>query len=238
MKFVMTELPREAVLIHVRLNDDRHGARAETSAERCKHDLDVVLGEHPPIIPSGRYNARMTFYTAKGDDGTTGLLGEGRVMKYDARIEAIGTVDESTAALGLARAQCLDPRSGPILLEAQRDLYKLMAEVAATPENAERFRGIDATRVKWLEEQTDELSKVIEMPKEFILPGDSLAGAALSLARAIIRRAERRVVEMFDTDGLSNPDLQRYLNRLSSLCFVLELLENKAAGHKTTLAKL
>jgi cob(I)alamin adenosyltransferase len=179
----------------------------------------------------------MTFYTAKGDDGTTGLLGEGRVMKYDARIEAIGTVDESTAALGLARAQCLDPRSGSILLEAQRDLYKLMAEVAATPENAEKFRGIDASRVKWLEEQTDELSKVVEMPKEFILPGDSLAGAALSLARAIIRRAERRVVEMFDTDGLSNPDLQRYLNRLSSLCFVLELLENKAAGHTTTLAK-
>jgi cob(I)alamin adenosyltransferase len=179
----------------------------------------------------------MSFYTAKGDDGTTGLLGEGRVMKYDARIEAIGTVDESTAALGLARAQCLDPRSRLILLEAQRDLYKLMAEVAATPENAERFRGIDDSRVKWLEGQTDELSKVVEMPKEFILPGDSLAGAALSLARALIRRAERRVVEMFDTDGLSNPDLQRYLNRLSSLCFVLELLENEAAGRKTTLAK-
>lgn len=179
----------------------------------------------------------MTFYTAKGDDGTTGLLGEGRVMKYDARIEAIGTVDESTAALGLARAQCLDPRSGPILLEAQRDLYKLMAEVAATPENAEKFRFIDSSRVKWLEEQTDELAKAVEMPKEFIVSGDSPAGAALSLARAIIRRAERRVVEMYDTDNLSNPDLQRYLNRLSSLCFVLELLENQAAGHKTTLAK-
>ena len=79
----------------------------------------------------------MTFYTSKGDDGTTGLLGEGRVAKYHARIEAVGTLDESTAALGLARAQCLDPRSSGILLEAQRDLYKLMAEVAATPENAE-----------------------------------------------------------------------------------------------------
>jgi cob(I)alamin adenosyltransferase len=113
----------------------------------------------------------------------------------------------------------------------------MMAEVAATPDNAERFRFIDDSRVKWLEEQTDALSQIVEMPKEFILPGDSLAGAALSLARAIIRRAERRVVEMFDTDGLSNPDLQRYLNRLSSLCFVLELLENQSAGHKTTLAK-
>jgi len=179
----------------------------------------------------------MSFYTSKGDDGTTNLLGEGRVAKYHARIEAVGTLDESTAALGLARAQCLDPRSAPILLETQRDLYKLMAEVAATPENAEKFRFIDEGRVAWLEQRTDELSRIVEMPKEFILSGDSLAGAALSLARAIIRRAERRVVELFDLNELANPDLQRYLNRLSSLCFVLELLENKAAGHKTTLAK-
>lgn len=179
----------------------------------------------------------MRFYTTTGDDGTTGLLGEGRVTKYHARIEAVGTLDESTAALGLARAQCLDPRSGGIILEAQRDLYKIMAEVAATPENAEKFRMIDASRVTWLEEQTDAISEVVEMPKEFILPGDSLAGAALSLARAIVRRAERRVVELRDEQEVSNLDLQRYLNRLSSLCFVLELLENKAAGHRTTLAK-
>ena len=159
------------------------------------------------------------------------------MAKYHVRIEAVGTLDESTAALGLARAQTLDPHSGPILLEAQRDLYKLMAEVAATPENAEKFHSIDAVRVTWLEEQTDALSKLVEMPKEFILPGDSLAGAALSLARTIIRRAERRVVELFDAREIINPDLQRYLNRLSSLCFVLELLENKAAGHQTTLAK-
>jgi len=159
------------------------------------------------------------------------------VTKYHARIEAVGTLDESTAALGLARAQCLDSRSAPIILEAQRDLYKLMAEVAATPENAERFHFIDSARVAWLEEQTDALSKLVEIPKEFILPGDSLAGAALSLARAIVRRAERRVVELHDEQEVSNPDLQRYLNRLSSLCFVLELLENKAAGHPTTLAK-
>ncbi len=169
--------------------------------------------------------------------GRPACLGRDASRKYHARIEAVGTLDESSAALGLARAQCLDPRSNSILLEAQRDLYKLMAEVAATPENAERFHSIDAARVTWLEEQTDELSKLVEMPKEFILPGDSVAGAALSLARAIIRRAERRVVELFDTEEIKNPDLQRYLNRLSSLCFVLELLENQAAGHKTTLAK-
>lgn len=241
MKFVVTKLPGQTVLLNVGIRDRRQGARTERVTECVEHDFNVIWGEHLLDYTQWafyrRYNARMSFYTSKGDDGTTSLLGEGRVTKYHARIEAVGTLDESSAALGLARAQCLDPRSGPILLEAQRDLYKLMAEVAATPENAEKFHFIDDTRVKWLEEQTDGLSAVVEMPKEFILPGDSLAGAALSVARAIIRRAERRVVELHDEQAVVNPDLQRYLNRLSSLCFVLELLENKAAGHKTSLAK-
>ncbi len=179
----------------------------------------------------------MSFYTSKGDDGTTGLLGEGRVPKYHDRMEALGTLDEASAALGLARGQCAVAKTGTILLEAQRDLYKLMAEVAATPENAKRFHFIDESRVAWVESQTDELSKIVEMPKEFILPGDTLGGAALSLARAIIRRAERRVVVLFDDGEVPNADLQRYLNRLSSLCIVLELLENQNAGKKTSLAK-
>jgi ATP:cob(I)alamin adenosyltransferase len=123
--------------------------------------------------------------------------------------------------LGLARAQCTAPQTPPILLEAQRDLYKLMAEVAATPENAKQFHFIDEARVKWLEEQTDSLSAIVEMPKEFILPGDTLGGAALSMARAIIRRAERRVVALFDEEEVINPDLQRYLNRFPhyALCW-------------------
>ena len=179
----------------------------------------------------------MTFYTAEGDDGTTGLLGDGRVPKYHVRMEAIGALDEASAAIGLARAQCSAPQTAPILLETQRDLYKLMAEVAATPENSQRFHFINEARVQWLEKQTDELSTIVEMPKEFILPGDTLGGAALSLARAIVRRAERCVVSLFDEDKVLNPDLQRYLNRLSSLCFVLELLENQNAGKQTTLAK-
>ncbi len=179
----------------------------------------------------------MTFYTAKGDDGTTGLLGEGRVPKYHARMEALGALDEGSAALGLARTQVIASETTPILVEIQRDLYKFMAEVAATPANAERFRAIDKGRVRWLEEQTETISRLVEIPKEFILPGDTPGGAALSLARAIIRRAERRVVMLFDDGEITNPDLQRYLNRLSSLCFVLELLENKSAGKKTILAK-
>jgi cob(I)alamin adenosyltransferase len=179
----------------------------------------------------------MTFYTRTGDDGTTGLLGEERVPKTHPRIEALGALDESTATLGWARAHARDPRCGPLLLEAQRDLYKLMAEVAATPGQADKFHFIDAARVDWLESQIDALTATITLPREFILPGDSPGGAALSLARAVIRRAERRVVELAEAKEISNPELGRYLNRLSSLCFVLELVENAAAGKNATLAK-
>jgi cob(I)alamin adenosyltransferase len=179
-----------------------------------------------------------TFYTKTGDDGYTGLLGEGRVAKEDPRLEAVGTLDEATAALGLSRASCRDSRSAPLLLQVQRDLYGLMAEVAATPENASRFRSITAQKVAWLEQQTDLLSSQVELPKEFILPGDSPASAALALARTIVRRAERRVAQLVHVGELENAHLLRYLNRLSSLCFALELVEIQAAGNiKPTLAK-
>jgi cob(I)alamin adenosyltransferase len=178
------------------------------------------------------------FYTRNGDDGFTGLLGEGRVPKYHPRTETVGSVDEATAALGAARAFSQTEATAGLLLEIQRDLYHLMAEIAATTENAPRFRRIDAQRVTWLEEQTDSLSQNVEMPKEFILPGDSVSGAMLALSRTIIRRAERRVAELVHSGDIENIQILRYLNRLSSLCFVLELLENQAAGKsKPSLAK-
>lgn len=167
----------------------------------------------------------------------TGLLGPDRVYKHHPRIEALGALDEASAALGLARASCLAQETSPLLRQAQKDLYRLMAEVAATPENAKTFRGIEAVHVEWLEAQTDAISQRVSLPKEFILPGDTPSGAALSLARTIVRRAERRVSELFDLNELHNPELLRYLNRLSSLCFVLEILENEAAGRSTSLAK-
>jgi cob(I)alamin adenosyltransferase len=160
------------------------------------------------------------------------------VPKYDPRPEATGTVDEANAALGMARALCQHPHSRELILGVQRDLYHLMAELSATPENAARFRTIDAGRVTWLEGETDRVGKQVEMPPEFIVPGDSLAGAALDLARAIVRRAERRVARLVHSGELENGECLRYLNRLSSLCFVLELLENQAAGNALpTLAK-
>jgi cob(I)alamin adenosyltransferase len=138
----------------------------------------------------------------------------------------------------MARAVCLTPGMTELLVTIQRDLYDVMAEVGATPENAARFRKIDAGRVSWLETRTDALSEQVNLPKEFILPGDSPGGAALALARTIIRRAERRVVQLLHTQQLENVQLVRYLNRLSSLCFVLELWENQSCGKSSpTLAR-
>lgn len=177
------------------------------------------------------------FYTKTGDDGQTGWLSAGRLPKYHPRIETVGAVDEATAALGLARATCAAPEIAPVLIQVQRDLYSLMAELAADKENAARFRQIDAARVQWLETQTDQFAEQVTMPKAFILPGETPGGGALSLARAIVRRAERRVVALFDDAMLENIHLQRYLNRLSSLCFVLELYENAHQGSQTQQAK-
>jgi cob(I)alamin adenosyltransferase len=179
-----------------------------------------------------------SFYTSRGDDGFTGLLGEGRVAKSDARMEALGAVDEAGSVLGLARAQARSPQAPAMLLQVQRDLYGLMAELAATPENAARFRVIDGPRVAWLESQVDALSALVEIPREFIVPGDTLEGAYVDLARTVVRRAERRVAALYHEGGTENQEILRYLNRLSSLCFLIELAENQAAGQgRTTLAK-
>ncbi len=178
----------------------------------------------------------MSFFTRKGDDGTTGWLGKGHISKDDPRIDAVGTLDEASAALGVARASAHDPRSAALVLEAQRDLYRLMSEVSASPESAGEFH-FDAGRVTWLEQQIETLGRGIEMPAQFILPGDSPAEAAFAMARTVVRRAERRVVGLSDRGQVQNPALREYLNRLSSLLFVLELLENRAAGKSTTPAR-
>ena len=181
----------------------------------------------------------LPYYTAKGDDGTTGLLGEGRVQKDDARIEALGSVDEASAAFGAARSFCAAPESAAVILHIQRDLYGLMGELAASPENQARFRVIKSEQVKWLEDQIDALGQKVKLPREFILPGDSRPGGLLDLARAVVRRAERRVAALAFQKEIENPDLLRYLNRLSSLVFLLELWENQTAGNSNpTLAKV
>jgi cob(I)alamin adenosyltransferase len=178
------------------------------------------------------------YFTRKGDDGTTGLLGEGRVQKFDLRMEVLGVLDEASAALGLARSFLKSEQTGELVIEVQRDLYQLMAEVAATPETEQRFRVIDETKVKWIESTTNEIGQKIEMPDQFIVSGDSQSSAAISLARTIIRRAERRLVELFRADQFHNEHALAYINRLSSLCFVLELHEIQGGENQNpTLAK-
>ncbi|RMF33542.1 MAG: cob(I)yrinic acid a,c-diamide adenosyltransferase [Chloroflexi bacterium] len=179
-----------------------------------------------------------TFYTRTGDDGYTGLLGAERVPKYHPRPEAYGTVDEASAALGMARATATVERTRRVLLTVQRHLYHLMAELAATPEAAPRFRQIGDEQVAWLEETTDALTSAIALPREFVVPGESLAGAALDLARTIVRRAERRVARLVHEGQVENDALLRYLNRLSSLLFVLARYEDQqVSAGGVTLAK-
>ena len=177
-------------------------------------------------------------YTGRGDDGTTGLLGQGRVPKYDPRPEAYGTLDEASSAMGLARATVNGERSRSLLLASQRHLYCIMGELAATPENVEKFRCLDAEHVAWLESQTDALGAEITLPGEFIVPGDSRPGATLDVARSVVRRAERLVVKLAHDGLVTNPQIVRYLNRLSSLLFVMARYEDALAGvGQVTLAR-
>jgi cob(I)alamin adenosyltransferase len=178
------------------------------------------------------------FFTRSGDDGFTSRLGKGRLPKHHDVIEAVGTIDEASAILGIARALVQSPGSVDLILTIQRDLYRLMAEISASEEAASQFRIIDETKVAWLEEQIEILGKDIEMPKDFIVPGDSLPGAILALARTSVRKAERRIARLQYQREVNNNNLVRYLNRLSSLCFILELVENNKTGNShVTLAK-
>jgi cob(I)alamin adenosyltransferase len=165
-----------------------------------------------------------------GDDGTTGLLGGGRAPKDDVRIEAYGTVDEASSALGLAKALSQEGRVREICEELQRGLYRLGAELATNPGDAGKFVVTSGAEVEALEARMRELEAEVAMPSEFILPGATPASAALDLARAVARRAERRTVALVRAGGLTNPEAARWLNRLSLLLFVLARYEERRAG--------
>lgn len=178
------------------------------------------------------------YFTGKGDQGSTGLPGNRRVAKNNLIIDTLGSIDESNAALGLARSLSKQPDTAATLLIVQRCLYLIMSEVAASSETQTASPvSFDEKHVIWLEEHIEMLTKKIPTLSGFIVPGDSISGAALDVARTVVRRAERRIVDLFDADLLSNLQILRYLNRLSSLCFVLELYEYKSSGALPTLAK-
>lgn len=178
----------------------------------------------------------MRLYTGKGDQGKTDLLGE-RVAKDDPRVNALGSLDETSSALGLARALAVTERGKALLVEMQRDLYRVMAELAFTDELRPAAFVMGDDRVAWLEEATDEVGATVELPPAFVLPGESIPGAALDVARAVARRAERDVVVLAQAEVVTNPQILRYLNRLSSLLFILARAEDQAAGAAPVLAK-
>lgn len=178
----------------------------------------------------------MRFYTGKGDQGTTDLLGA-RVSKHDPIIECMGTLDEATSTIGQARAFATNTEIKQWLTETQHDLYRIMAELAFIDEIRPDSFHLGTDRVNWLEQTTDEIGSRFTLPPHFVLPGDTVAGAVLDVARTVARRAERRAVELAATDSLPNPEIVRYLNRLSSLLFIAARYEDYLAGIESTKAK-
>ena len=174
--------------------------------------------------------------TGTGDTGYTSLLGDQRVPKYDPRPEAFGTVDEATSALGLARALTGDARVSEVILGMQRDLYLLMAELATPPENQAAVGiAVSTEMVSQLESTEVELKAEVEIPNKFVIPGDSPDGAALDVARTVIRRAERMAARLLHEGVITNGEVVRYLNRLSDVVFILaRYVEAKGGG--STLA--
>ncbi len=165
-------------------------------------------------------------YTKTGDDGTTGLLYGGRVPKDDQATEAYGTTDEAVAVLGLARSLCGDEALSADLLALQRELFVVGADLATNPrERGKLTDGVSLVTdlmVERLEAQIDTLVNERPLPEVFIVPGANPASAALDVARSVIRRAERHVVALErDPQREVNPQVRRYLNRLSDLVFVL-----------------
>jgi cob(I)alamin adenosyltransferase len=200
--------------------------------------------------------------TGRGDDGTTGLLyGGDRIAKDDPRTEAYGAVDEAVAALGLARAILVERASAEglpsgltgladLLLRLQRELFVVGAELATNPAASERAED-DRTRVSGaMVEGLDELliatEASIEMPREFVVPGETSVSAALELARTIVRRAERRAVALSRSDRPPGAPLLAYVNRLADLLWVLARAAERAearpatpsrVGHRRTAAR-
>jgi cob(I)alamin adenosyltransferase len=165
-------------------------------------------------------------YTRKGDDGTTQLLfgGKTRVRKSDPRVAAYGDGDESVSALGIARAEAIASGAedvADIVVDLQRQLFVLNAELATAPESWEKLLPgvslVTAEMVDALEHLIDDLEKRFERPMDFIVPGDTRLGAALDHAARVVRRAERSVDRIEEV----REEARRYVNRLADLVWVI-----------------
>jgi cob(I)alamin adenosyltransferase len=178
----------------------------------------------------------MKIYTGTGDAGETGLYGGQRVGKDDVRVEAYGTVDEANAALGFAVTQLADTELKTILTDLQSQLFTVGADLA-TPLERDAQAGksivprVEAHHSVALEQIIDRFEAELEPLRNFILPGGSCGASALHLARAVVRRAERRTVTLWNTaPDQMNGEVLRYLNRLADLLFVLARAANRREG--------
>lgn len=183
----------------------------------------------------------MKIYTRTGDDGTTGLFGGGRVSKASLRVDVYGTIDEANATIGRARVwlQTRMQQESPakqldaVLLPIQSDLFTLGAELATPPDKdaklALKTQLIDDDDCTRLERWIDETESRLPPLQSFVLPGGSAASAELHVARCVVRRAERSLVALSQTETIRAP-LVVYLNRLSDLLFVLARRANQLAG--------
>jgi cob(I)alamin adenosyltransferase len=165
-------------------------------------------------------------YTRKGDDGTTGLWYGGRVPKHDGRPEAYGSVDEAASALGLARA--VAERGGELyadILRVQNELFIAGAELATAPEAAGRLEAgvskVTPDMVERLEADIDRYMDRVDLPPKFVIPGGTELSARLDVARAAVRRAERRVAALKDAGELVDENVVTYMNRLSDALFAM-----------------
>jgi cob(I)alamin adenosyltransferase len=173
----------------------------------------------------------MPLYTKRGDSGETDLLYGGRVSKADPRCEAVGTTDEAISALGLARPLAHDPLVRQVIEGVQRELFTVGAELATDASHyhklREHFDVVTPEMTARIEARIDELTRQVQLPRSFIIPGASAASGALDLARTIVRRAERRTVALQEQKLLANPELLRYLNRVADLLFILARFEDR-----------
>lgn len=165
----------------------------------------------------------MKVYTKTGDKGTTSLLTGERIEKDSIRVEAYGTVDEISSALGLARSLCKNNEVTETILKVQRLLMMVMAQLAS---KGDKVNYITTEHVALLEKTIDSFEDRLPPLNEFIIPGDTPGAAALDMARTVTRRAERQVLRLAKIESIED-SLVIALNRLSDLCFVLMRFERQ-----------
>jgi cob(I)alamin adenosyltransferase len=194
---------------------------------------ELDAGNAGPRRRLGITIARKSIVTKTGDGGETGLLYGGRVAKTDPRTEAYGAVDEAISTLGAARALVKDRSRHAIILRVQSELFTVGAELATdTAEYGkleQHFMVVTTDFTGRIEREIIDLERRVPLPDAFVIPGGTAAAAALDVARAVLRRAERRIVALQQSGQLRNPEVLRYTNRLSDLLFMLARAEEGTA---------